>query len=137
SPASSYPVREDIITVGEDETELGWRSDFETVNQWGVFSAGIQTTQIELDYDTVLDGDWNRYVYDEDDFRPDPNQNFIVLTPASTNSSLNQKETSYAGYVDQVFELGTWDIRTGLRFEQDGFADESFASPRFSINWRP
>jgi len=137
SPASSFPVREDIITVGEDETEIGWRSDFETMNQLGVFTAGIRVTQIELDYDNVLDGDWNRYVYDEDDFRPDPNQKYIVLTPANINSSLIQKETSYAGYVDQVFELGDWEIRPGVRFEQDGFADESFASPRFSTNWRP
>ncbi|GAB3280059.1 TonB-dependent receptor [Parahaliea aestuarii] len=137
SPPSSYPVREDIITVGEDETEFGWRSDFEMVNQLGLFSAGIQATQIELDYNTILDGDWNRFVYDEDDFRPDPDQLYIVLTPDSTDSSLNQKETSYAGYIDQVFELGDWDVRTGVRFDRDGFADQSFASPRFSINWRP
>lgn len=137
SPASSFPVREDIITVGEDEKEVGWRSDFETLNKWGVFSAGLRITQIELDYDTVLDGDWIRYIYDEDDFRPDPDQRYIVLTPADTNSSLNRKETSYASYVDQVFERGDWDFSTGVRFERDGFADESFASPRFSVNWRP
>lgn len=137
SPASSFPVREDIITIGEAETEIGWRSDFETVNQWGVFSAGLQMTDIDLDYDTVLDGDWIRFVYDDDDFRPDPDQRFIVLTPENINASLNRRETSYAGYVDQVFDYGTWDIRTGLRYERDGFADESFASPRFSVNWRP
>ncbi|MEX0740325.1 MAG: TonB-dependent receptor [Pseudohongiella sp.] len=137
SPASSFPVREDIITVGEDETEIGWRSDFETVNQWGVFGAGIRATQIELDYETVLDGDWNQFIYDDDDFREDPDQRYIVLTPDDINSSLNQKETNFAGYVDQVFERGDWDIRTGLRFERDGFADESVVSPRFSVNWRP
>lgn len=137
SPASSFPVREDIITIGEGETEVGWRSDFETPNRWGVFSAGVRVTQVELDYSTVLDGDWIRFVYDDDDFRPDPDQRFIVLTPASIDSSLDQKETSYASYVDQVFERGDWDFRTGLRFERDGFADESFASPRFSVNWRP
>src|SRR5690606_17280884 len=64
SPASDFPVREDIITIGEGEQEIGWRSDFETVNQWGVFSAGIQATQIDLDYNTVLAGDWNRFIYD-------------------------------------------------------------------------
>ena len=137
SPASSFPVREDIINIGEDETEIGLRSDFETLNQWGVFSAGTQVTQIELDYNTVLDGDWNRFVYDDDDFRPDPSQRFIVLTPANINSALRQKETNYAAYLDQVFERGDWDIRTGVRFERDGFADQSFASPRFSVNWRP
>jgi hypothetical protein len=137
TPASSFPVREDIITIGEGEKELGWRSDFKTVNQWGVFSAGIQATQVELDYDTVLDGDWIRFIYDRDDFRPNPGQRYIVLTPAKTNSYLRRKETSYAGYVDQVFKRGDWDARTGVRFERDGFADESFASPRFSVNWRP
>ena len=137
SPASSFPVRENIITISEGEKEIGWRSDFETVNKWGVFSTGIRATQIELDYDTILDGDWIRFVYDDDDFRPDPDQHYIVLTPANIDSSLNQKETSYASYVDQVFERGDWDIRTGLRFERDGFTDESFASPRFSVNWWP
>ena len=34
SPASSFPVRENIITIGEAETETGWRSDFKTANQW-------------------------------------------------------------------------------------------------------
>ena len=137
SPASSFPVREDIITIGENETEMGWRSDFETINQWGVFSAGVRATQVKLDYQTVLDGDWIRFVYDDDDFRPDPDQKYIVLTPGNINSSLRQKETNFAGYIEQVFEHGDWDIRTGLRLERDGFADESFASPRLSINWRP
>jgi 5-hydroxyisourate hydrolase-like protein (transthyretin family) len=137
TPASGFPVREDIITIREDETEIGWRSDFETLNQLGVFSAGIQLTQVELNYDTVLDGDWIRFVYEQDDFRPDPDQRYIVLTPADTNASLSRKETSYAGYVDQVFELGAWELRTGLRIDRDGFADQSFASPRFGVNWRP
>jgi len=137
SPASSFPVREDIITIGEDEKEIGWRSDLETLNRWGVFSTGIQATQIDLNYDTVLAGDWNRFIYDSNDFRPTADQRFIVLTPANTNSSLRRKETSYAGYINQVFERGDWDFGTGLRFEQDGFADESFASPRFSVDWRP
>lgn len=137
SPASSFPVREDIITVTEDETEIGWRSDFRTVNRWGAFNAGVQMTQIELDYSTVLDGDWIRYVYDDDDFRPDPEQHFIVLTPANINSTLSRKATNYASYVDQVFKRGTWYIRTGVRLERDGLTGESLVSPRFSANWRP
>jgi len=137
SAASDFPLREDIITIGEAETEIGLRSDFETINQWGLFSAGSQVTQIELDYNTVLDGDWNRFIYDNNDFRPDPAQRYIVLTPENINSAIRQKETSYAGYVDQVFELGDWDLGTGLRLERDGFAEESLASPRFSLNWQP
>lgn len=107
------------------------------MNQWGLFSAGVRLTQIELDYNTSLEGDWIRYVYDDDDFRPDPDQKYIVLTPENINSSLRQTETNYGGYIEQVFEQGEWDVSTGVRFERDGFADQSVASPRFSANWRP
>jgi hypothetical protein len=137
SPASSFPVREDIITVTEDETEIGWRSDFATVNRWGAFNAGVQLTQIDLDYNTVLDGDWIRYVYDTDDFRPDPEQRFIVLTPENINSTLSRRTTNYAGYVDQVFSRGSWDISTGVRLQRDGLTDENLVSPRFRANWQP
>jgi hypothetical protein len=137
SPASSFPVREDIITIREDETETGWRSEFGTTNRLGVFTAGIQLTRVDLDYSTVLDGDWIRFVYDDDDFRPDPGQRFIVLTPGNINSSLRRQETTYAGFVDQVFVRGDWDFRTGLRLEREGFTGDSNAAPRFSVNWRP
>lgn len=137
SPASSFPVREDILTIGEGETEIGWRSDFETMNRWGQVSGGVRLTQIELDYHTVLQGNWTRFVYDNDDLRPDADQQFIVLTPEYINASIKQKKMSYAGYIDQVFEVADWDFSTGLRVERDGFADESFASPRFSVNWQP
>lgn len=137
SPASDFPVREDIITVTEDETEIGWRSDFASANRWGAFNAGVQVTQIELDYSTVLDGEWIRYVYDSDDFRPDPAQRFIVLTPQNIDSSLSQKATSYAGYVDQAFKRGAWELRTGLRLERDGLTDETLVSPRLRATWQP
>ncbi|MCH6483825.1 hypothetical protein MMG85_09640, partial [Pseudoxanthomonas sp. LH2527] len=137
SPASSFPVREDIITVTEDETEIGWRSNFATVNRWGAFNAGVQLTQIDLDYRTVLDGDWIRYVYDGNDVRPDPGQRFIVLTPENINASLSRKTTSYAGYVDQIFKHDRWDLRTGVRLERDGLADETLVSPRLGVNWQP
>src|SRR5690554_4242533 len=137
SPASDFPVREDIITVTEDETEIGWRSDYKTVNRWGAFNAGVQVTQLELDYSTVLDGDWIRYIYDGDDTRPDLDQRFIVLTPENIDSSLSRKATSYAGYVDQGFKIGSWDIRTGVRLERDGLTDETLVSPRFRVNWQP
>ena len=137
SPASDFPVREDIITISENEKEFGWRSDFQTENRWGVFSAGVLVTQTELDFNTVLDSDWTRFVYDSDDFRAGPNQRFIVLTPDGINSSLKRTEASYAAYLNQVFDLGDWDIGTGVRFERDGFANESLVSPRLSVNWRP
>src|SRR5690606_30135806 len=72
-----------------------------------------------------------------DDSRPDPDQRFIVLTPENIDASLSRKATSYAGYVDQAFKIGAWDIRTGVRLERDGLTDETLVSPRFRVNWQP
>src|SRR5690606_24974616 len=80
---------------------------------------------------------WIRYVYDSDDFRPDPAQRYIVLTPEAIDSALTRKATSYATYVDQAFKRDAWDIRTGLRVERDGLTDETLVSPRLRVNWQP
>ena len=135
TPEADIPVRTEILTVGEDEVEIGWRSDLTSRNRWGLGSAGLHIQQIDLDFYTRLAGDWTRFVYDQDDFRPDPNQRYTVLTPATFDSDYSQSELSYAAFVEQVFELGDWRVRTGLRYDHDGFSDESLVSPRLAINW--
>ncbi len=135
TPAADIPVNERILTIREQESELGWRSDFATESRFGPLSAGIRLTQIDLDYTTVLREDWIRYVYRSTDPRP-PGQDYIVLTPDDVNSAYAQAETSFAVFGEQVFEIGDWDLRAGLRYDRDGFADESLVSPRLALNGR-
>ena len=73
-PAANVPVRENILTLDEGETEIGWRTDLSASNRFGDYKAGLRLVSLDLDFATTLDGDWIRYVYDADDFRPDPNQ---------------------------------------------------------------
>ncbi len=135
TPAAEVPVREDILRRTQDETEIGWRSDFGVLNRFGRFSAGTRITSTSVDYRTVLDGPWTRYVFRADDPRP-PGQNFVVLRPEDIDSRLDEREATYAAYVEQVFEHDRWNVRTGLRYEHDGFADEGYASPRLTVNYR-
>ena len=135
-PPDQVPVRENIYTLIENESEIGWRSDLSLSNRWGVFSAGARIAELDLDFSTTLAGDWIRYQYDSDDFRPDPAQRYIVLTPANTDAAFSRSELQYAAYVEQVFAAGQWDIRTGLRYEYDGFSDDSYVSPRLSASYR-
>ncbi|MDJ0905984.1 MAG: carboxypeptidase regulatory-like domain-containing protein [Woeseiaceae bacterium] len=136
TPAEDIPVRENLLTVGEAETEIGWRSDFSTRNRLGEFQSGLRVWQTDVDYFVFLREDWDRFVYRSTDPRP-PGQQYITLQPAEVSSEFSERETSYAAYGEQVFEFGDWDIRAGLRFEQDGFADESLLAPRLAANWRP
>jgi hypothetical protein len=80
--------------------------------------------------------DWDRFVYRSTDPRP-PGQQYITLEPANVNSTYAERETSYAAYGEQVFEFNGWDLRAGLRYEHDGFSDESLLAPRLAANWRP
>ena len=135
TPADEVPVRERLITVDEKENEIGWRSDYSRLNRFGTASVGLRIVQTDVDYTTNLREDWIRYVYRSTDPRP-PGQDFIVLTPENVNSAFATKETNYSAYAEQVFELGSWDLRTGLRYDRDSFAGQSLVSPRIAANWR-
>jgi hypothetical protein len=135
TPADQIPVRERLIAVDEQETEIGWRSDYALTNRFGPASMGLRVVRAEVDYSTVLREDWIRFVYRSSDPRP-PGQDYIVLAPENVNSAYRAEETSYAAYAEQVFEFGRWDLRTGLRYDRDGFAEESLVSPRLAANWR-
>jgi hypothetical protein len=136
TPASGVPVREDLLTVTEKETEVGWISDYATRNRFGQGSAGLRIWQTDAEYSTFLREDWDRFVYRSTDPRP-PGQQYITLTAANVNSTFEAKETSYTAYGEQVFDLDRWELRAGLRYDRDGFSDESLVSPRFAANWRP
>ncbi len=129
---SSIPVRDDIFTISEEEQEIGWRSDFVTFNRFGEFSAGLRVVNIDADYETGLDGPWIRYVYESDDPRP-PNQQFIVWLPEVIESRYSESGTNVAAYVEQVFDVGRFSLRPGLRVDRDAFSDETYVAPRFSV----
>lgn len=132
------PVREDILRIEEGETEIGWRGDFSTMlGSDGIFSAGAQVARVDLDFDRRLSGDWTRYVYDQSDFRADPTQQYIVLTPQEFSSALSAAETRIAAYADYAWSIGDFTWTPGMRFERDGFTGKSVVAPRLSLSWQP
>lgn len=134
TPADQIPVRERLLTVTEKDTEFGWRSDITVGNALGRFSAGLHVVNIDLDYSTTLREDWIRFIYESDDPRP-PGENYIVLQPIEIDSVYRQSETNYALYGEQVFDWERARLRTGMRYDYDGFSDESLWSPRIAFNY--
>jgi outer membrane receptor protein involved in Fe transport len=137
TPATT-PVREDIMRIKEDETEFGWRSHFSTrLGPDGIFSAGAHVARVDLDFDRRLSGDWIRYVYDQSDFRADPAQRYIVLTPGELNSTLSAAGTRVAAYADYAWTSGDFTWTPGVRYERDGFSEKSRVAPRLLLSWQP
>ena len=59
------------------------------------------------------------------------------LTAAAFDGRVRVHRSVDMRYGEQVFEFAHWDLRTGLRYDRDGFSDESLVSPRLTANWRP
>ncbi len=136
TPAAGIPVRERLLTVTEKETETGWRSDYAERNRFGQGSMGLHLWRTDVDYSVRLREELDRFVYRSTDPRP-PGQRYITLTPAAIDSVYSESKTNLAVYGEQLVERGPWDLRAGLRYDRDGFSDESLFSPRFALNWRP
>ncbi len=135
-PPDQVEVREDILTIAEQDNEIGWRSDLTIDNRLGRFSTGVRVANLDLEYSTVLAGDWIRYEYESGDSRPDESQNYIVLTPEQSNSFYEESELYYAAYAEQSFEFDRWSVSTGLRYDFDGFNDEGYTSPRIAADFQ-
>ncbi|KGE04941.1 TonB-dependent receptor [Pseudohaliea rubra] len=131
---SAIPVRENVFSILEKEEEIGWRSDFTTFNRFGEFSAGLRVVHQDADFETRLDGPWVRYVYESDDPRP-PGQQYIVWQPAFIDASFARTGTNVSAYAEQVFELGRFELRPGLRVDRDDFSEETYVAPRFSLGY--
>lgn len=133
--AANTPVRENLLRQDERERELGWRGDVSLPTGIGLLSFGAGYSRLNVTYDRVLREDWIRYVYDRNDVRPAA-QRYIVLTPARVNSRFDDNSFRAAAYVDHEFEFGALRLRPGVRFDRDGFADQSLWSPRFAVEWQ-
>lgn len=87
----------------------------------------MHVSDVSLEYETALAGPWNRFIYRRGDPRP-PGQDYITLLPEDIDSRLDQGELSWAVYAEQVFEQEHWDLRAGLRYDEDGFSNEGYVS---------
>ncbi|MEQ8514774.1 MAG: TonB-dependent receptor [Chromatocurvus sp.] len=135
APADMIPARQEIFSILEREEEIGWRSDFTRFNRFGEFSAGLRAVRIDADFETRLDGPWNRFVYESEDPRPE-GQQYIVWRPENIEASFGKAGTNLAAYVEQVVELGRFEVRPGLRVDRDAFSKESYLSPRLSVGYK-
>lgn len=132
---NDVPARPGLLTTQQEETELGYRLDYTMDNRLGRLSTGLRVTQLDISTQLSLREDWIRFEYNANDFRPDPDQKYITLTPSSINNNYEDKQINYALYADQEWELSRWMFRFGVRYDKDGFSDENLVSPRIGATW--
>jgi hypothetical protein len=134
--ADNLVIENPILTLNEGETEAGWRLDYSQLNGFGEFNAGTRVSYLGVDFDRAVSRDYPVFIYDRNDFRPDSSLPYVVLTPALYNSVVDESAVRAAFYTDQLFDIGAFKLRPGLRIEHDGLLDDTRVSPRLQTDWQ-
>lgn len=136
TPAAQVPQRPDILRSRQQVQEWGWRSDLIRVQPNQRSHWGLRLVRRSFDLSLDLQDDWIRYVYNQSDFRPDPQQRFIELTPALVNNRSRSNDWLATGFGEQTWTRGRLEYRVGLRYDYDGLSNENLWSPRLGLSWQ-
>ncbi len=131
-------VRYDYYLYKSIEDEFGIKSQF-TINPSTVSTiiTGFQANRISFDYTAKQVYAETLFVFDANDYRPDPSKNFIILDPAFINSSAKSLKSTAASFVEYDYSpTEVIKLVPSVRYEYSEFNKKSYVSPRFSASYQ-
>lgn len=132
--------RPDIYSPDQQETEYGARLDYtyQTASN-STFIAGLELTRIALDFKQRQKGLDTLYTFNQNDSRPDPLQNFIIIRPEMVNAEFDDTRSILGAYTEYSFNSfsGRLLVTPGIRYQYSEFSDENYILPRISASFRP
>ncbi len=130
-------VRDDYYKYTSDEDEIGIRSQFTyTPTSVSSIAVGIQANNTAFSYSAKQIMAETLFVYDRNDFRPNPAEKFIILDPAFINSTLSTSKSTGAAFAEYTYSPNeVLKFIPSVRYEYNGFNEKSYISPRFSASY--
>ncbi|NKB66757.1 MAG: TonB-dependent receptor plug domain-containing protein [Candidatus Latescibacteria bacterium] len=140
APTSAAAIGvKDILGEDRRETELGWRQVFTYLPaERASLTAGLQVSRTRFDLARVQSGLDTTYVFDQNDYRPDLEQKFIVTSPEFVDADYDQAKTLLAAFSQNSYTYGDrTTVNLGLRYEYSQFNRQHYWAPRGSFSFRP
>lgn len=130
-------VKENYYKYSSNEDEIGIRSQFTiTPSAASTIVTGIQINNTTFDYSAKQIDAETLFVYDEDDFRPNSNNKFIILDPAFINNSVTASKSTGAAFIEYNYSVSeVFKLVPSVRYEYSEFNKKRFVSPRFSASY--
>lgn len=129
----SIPYESDLQNSKNIQHEIGYRSVFFQNFKNTVLTTGVDLARVDLDYSRNLKHTDTIYSYGPNDYRPYPDQHFLILEPYQFNAVFNNAAYNFSGYADFSFKpLKRLRLNTGIRFDHTGFTTQNTFSPRIS-----
>lgn len=133
SSKTNIPYENDLKTIKNNQTEIGYRSIFTQYINKTTLTAGVDVARVAIDYTRNLKRADTLYSFTARDFRPTPPQYFVVLQPQYFNAAFNDFAFNTSAYLDYSFTIfKTLTLNSGVRYDYTGFAKQHTVSPRLS-----
>jgi hypothetical protein len=136
--SNNIPYQNNVQAINYAEQELGYRSIFTaTFKNNSRITAGFDLAGIQLNNKTQINSPDTSYVFNSNDYRPNPNQYYTVAYPKYYNNDVQKTTFNASAYVDYSFLiLKKLTLNLGTRFDYTGFADQYVVSPRTSGSYQ-
>lgn len=135
---STVSIRKDYFAIDNSDYQFGWKSQFTfTAFSNSTIQTGTEVYQVNMDYNRTQNGLDTTFIFDNNDYRPDPTAYYIIMDPQNVNTSFIQNKLSANAFIDYKYDLtDRFTIMPGLRYEYSGFNKNSYWSPRFSTSYQ-
>lgn len=130
---NNIPYESNLRHIKNNQGELGYRSILTKHTKNITVTAGIDLARVDLNYSRNLKHTDTLYIFRSTDYRPDPSQYYLVLQPASFNSTFKDFAFNASGYIDLSFSLfKRLTLNPGVRYDYTGFSKQHTIAPRLS-----
>ncbi|MFZ4398748.1 MAG: TonB-dependent receptor [Bacteroidales bacterium] len=136
--ADNIPFEEGVKTTDYTESKLGYRfiHSIRFANASNL-TTGIDLDRLKLKNNRNLSRTDTSYVFNMNDFRPNPLQYFTLTDPAFFNVDITKTSYNASAYVNYSFLLmKKLSLNAGLRYDYSGFSDQHTLSPRLSGSYQ-
>jgi hypothetical protein len=127
-----------VLDETNRETESGWRSVFTWMpTDRLTLTSGVEASQLSIDYQRVQNGLDTVYVFDQYDFRPDPEQKYVLNPAAAVNANFDDRRNVLAAFSEfSLKALPRLSLNMGLRYDYNEFNRNNYFAPRFSAIYK-
>lgn len=135
---NNIPFENNIKRIKYTESKIGFRSVHAVrfANSSNL-TTGIDLDRVDLNNFRKLSRPDTSYVFNVNDFRPNPLQYFTIIDPAYYNVDINKFSYNASAYINYSFLiLKKLSINAGIRYDYTGFASQNTISPRLSGSYQ-
>lgn len=131
-------VRNRIYHLNRDEKAMGIKSEYTyNFNQSMTLMTGLEFKRTDFDYTMNLNGTDTLYIFHQNDYRPNPDQKYLIINPITVDESNQLKQNYYAAFTEFSFEpIKSLTVNSGLRYEYYDHYEKGYISPRLSFRYQ-